>query len=169
LKLFDEKGRIFGKISIIDLLLVILVLAGIAWFGYAMLGKNLRQETAAREKPIEITVVVTGIRPGTAEAIKNSTKMFEFKTGAYVGDVVGVKTEPSKGWSVAPDGSWLRLPTEDKVDAYVTIRGNARFGEDVITMNGVEVRVGTTIGLKSKLSVFTGNICSMNLEPGGTP
>lgn len=166
-KFIDDKGRVFGKISIVDLAVIFVVILGILWFGYSMWFKNLNKDVTSREKEIEITVLVQGIRPTTADAIKNSTKMFEFKTGAYIGDVVDVTTEPSKGWTVAPDGSWLQMPSPDKVDAYVRIRGTARIGEDVITMNGVEVRIGTSLGLKSQLVSFTGNITEMNLEPAG--
>jgi len=168
LRFLDEKGRVFGRISIVDILIVAILLGTAGWFAYAMFGKNLRADVAARERPIEITVVVMGIRPTTAEAIRNSTKMFEFKTGAYIGNVVGVRTEPADIWFITSDGRWVRSKANDRVDAYVTIRGNARFGEDVITMNGVEVRVGTSIGLKSKMAVFMGHIMTMNLEVGGT-
>lgn len=169
MRLLDEKGRIFGKVSIIDVLIVVILLGVAGWFGYAMFGKNLHKDVAERERTIEITVVTTGIRPTTAEAIKKSTRMFEFKTGAYIGDLVGVRIEPAEVWTVSADGRLLRMKTEDRVDAYVTIRGQARIGEDVIIMNGVEVRVGTSIGLKSKMAVFTGYITDMNLEAGGTP
>lgn len=166
MRFLDEKGRIFGRVNLIDLLVVVAVVVFAAWLAYAKFGKDLRADVSRREQPIEITVVAANVRPTTAEAIRNSKDVFEFKTGARVGEVVGVETQPADIWFIGGDGRWVRTKADDRVDAYVTIRGNARLSEDVITMNGVEVRVGTSIGLKSKLAVFTGYIVKMNLETG---
>ena len=38
--MLDEKGRLFGKISIIDLLVIVVIVGAVAWFGYSMFGKN---------------------------------------------------------------------------------------------------------------------------------
>jgi hypothetical protein len=169
LRLLDEKGRLFGKISIIDLMVVAVILGVLVWFGYAKFGRDLGEDVASREQPIEITVIITGIRPTTAQAIEESTSFFEFKTGAKIGELVSVTTEPSDVWEILDDGRWIKMHDPDRVDAYVTIRGNARIGEDTITMNGVEARVGTSIGLKSKMAQVQGHIFTMNLDPEVSP
>ncbi|MBP8620946.1 MAG: DUF4330 domain-containing protein [Firmicutes bacterium] len=169
MKVLDEKGRLFGKISIIDLLVIVVIVGAVAWFGYSMFGKNLRTEVSQREEETEIVVVASGMRPTTAEAIAKGGKIFEFKTGACVGEVVGVETEPAVVWLLEGDGRWVQTQSDDKVDAFVTIRGTARVGENVITMNGVEIRVGGSIGLKTKFATFQGYIMNMDLDLGGTP
>lgn len=169
MRFIDEKGRLFGRISVIDVLVIVVLLSAASYFVYARFVKNLREDISSREQPIEFTVAVMGIRPGTAEAIQNGARMFEFKTGAYVGTVKEVRTEPAQIWTIHEDGRWLLAKSQDRVDAYVTIAGTARVGENVITVNGVEVRVGSTIGLQSKFVVFTGNVVSMKLLPGGSP
>lgn len=169
MKVLDEKGRLFGKISIIDLLVIVVIVGVVAWFGYSMFGKNLRTEVSQREEETEIVVVASGMRPTTAEAIAKGGKIFEFKTGACVGEVVGVETEPTVVWLLEGDGRWVQTQSDDKVDAFVTIRGTARIGENVITMNGVEIRVGGSIGLKTKFATFQGYIMNMDLDLGGTP
>jgi len=167
-RVLDDKGRIFGKLSIIDLLIIVVLVSLAGWFGYSMLGRNLRQDVAQRQQETEIVVVVSGIRPTTAEAIARGGKIFEFKTGAQIGEVVGVTTEPAKLWLVEGDGKWVQAESQDRVDAFVTIRGTARIGEHVITMNGVEIRVGASIGLKTKFAQFQGHVMMMDLDLGGT-
>ncbi len=169
LRILDEKGRIFGKINIIDLVVIIVLVAAAVWFGYSMFGKNLEQDVAERQEETEITVVTSGIRATTAEAIAKGGKIFEFKTGAQIGEVIDVKTEPARVWLVQGDGKWVQVESEDRVDAFVTIRGTARIGENVITMNGVEIRVGGSLGLKTKFVVFQGHVMLMDLNLGGTP
>lgn len=170
MRFLDEKGRVFGKISIIDLVIVLVVVIAGGWFAYAKFGRDLQQEVAAREQPVEFTVVVNAIRPTTVDAIKKGGKVFEFKTGVGVGTIKEVKSEPADTdiWTINEDGRWLRTKAPDRLYAYVTVTAIARVGENVITVNGVEVRVGTSIGLQSKWAVFTGYIMTVELLEGGT-
>lgn len=169
LRVLDDKGRIFGRISIIDLLVILVLISVAVWFGYSMFGRNLRRNVAERQQDTEIVVVVSAIRPSTAEAVAKGGKIFEFKTGACIGEIVGVKTEPTSVWLVQGDGRWVQVESKDRVDAFVTIQGTARIGEDVITMNGVEIRVGGSLSLKTKFAVFQGYVMLMDLDLGGTP
>ncbi len=44
MRFLDEKGRIFGKISVLDLAIILVLIVGVAWFGYAKFGRDLGQE-----------------------------------------------------------------------------------------------------------------------------
>lgn len=168
MRFLDEKGRVFGKISVIDLALVLVIVLAGGWFAYARVGRNLGAEIAAKEQPIEITVVISGIRPSTAEAFKRSGPVTEFKTGAVIGAVKGVEVKPASYWFVDDGGRLMKSVTEERVDAFVTIAGKARFGENSITMNGVEVRVGLSLGIHTKYAQANGYIMIMDLGPEGS-
>jgi hypothetical protein len=169
LRFLDDKGRIFGKISIIDFLVIVVLVAAAVWFGYSMFGKNLQSDVAERQQETEIIVVTTGIRTTTAEAISKGGKIFEFKTGACIGEIVEVQTEPTDIWLLEGDGRWTKTESKDRVDAFVKIRGTVRIGENVITMSGVEIRVGGSLNLKTKFAAFQGHVMFMDLELGGNP
>jgi hypothetical protein len=167
LRFLDDKGRIFGKISIIDFLVIVVLIAAAVWFGYSMFGKNLQSDVAERQQETEIVVVTTGIRTTTAEAISKGGKIFEFKTGACIGEIVEVQSEPTDIWLLEGDGRWAKTQSKDRVDAFVKIRGTVRIGENVITMSGVEIRVGGSLNLKTKFAAFQGHVMYMDLELGG--
>jgi hypothetical protein len=166
-RLLDERGRIFGRFNIVDLVIVLVLVAAGVWFAYAKFGRDLGAEMAAREQPIEYSIVVMGIRPTTADALKKGGKVFEFKTGAEIGTIRDVKVEPADIWTLSDKGTWIRTQTDDRVDAFVEIDATARVGENVITVNGVEVRVGTSIGFTTKWAQVNGNIMTLNLPGGG--
>ncbi len=42
MKIIDEKGRLFGKINLIDLLVIVLVVAVVAAVGWKLVGKRQR-------------------------------------------------------------------------------------------------------------------------------
>lgn len=167
MRLLDERGRVFGKFNIVDLVIVLVLIAAGIWFAYAKFGRDLKAEMAAREQPIEYCIVVMGIRPTTADALKKGGKAFEFKTGAEIGTIKNVRVEPADIWTVSDKGTWIRTPTDDRVDAFVDIEATARVGENVITVNGVEIRVGATIGFTTKWAQVNGNVMTMNLPGGG--
>ncbi|MGE5580874.1 MAG: DUF4330 domain-containing protein [Bacillota bacterium] len=166
MRFLDERGRVFGKISVVDLIIVLVLVVGAAWFAYAKFGRDLGAEIAAREEPARYTIIVPAVRPTTAEALAKGGKVFEFKTGAEIGTIKDVRSEPADIWSLQQDGRMLRVRTDDRVDAYVTVEAKARIGENTITVNGVEVRVGTTIGITTKWAQVNGNILTLELLGG---
>ncbi len=160
----DRKGKLFGKVSIVDAVVVLVLVIALAWFLYARYGRNLPAEMAAREQPVVYTIVVTTIRPTTADALEKGGRVFEFKTGAEIGTITGVTTEPAEVWTIIEEGQWLRRKADDRVDAYVTVEATARVGDHTITVNGVEVRVGTSIGITTKWAQVNGNILLLDLK-----
>ncbi|HHY75776.1 MAG TPA: DUF4330 domain-containing protein [Firmicutes bacterium] len=167
MRLLDERGRIFGKVNIVDLVIVLVLISAGAWFLYAKFGRDLKNEIAAREQPLDYCIVVMGIRPSTADALKKGGKAFEFKTGAEIGTIREVRVEPADVWTVLDQGSWVRMKTGDRVDAYVYLDATARVGENVITVNGVEIRVGASIGFTTKWAQVNGYVMTMELPGGG--
>jgi len=165
-RFLDEKGRVFGKISVVDLIIVLALILAVAWFAYAKFGRDLGQEIAAREVPVRYTIVVSGLRPTTADALKKGGPVSEFKTGARIGTISDVKVEQGDIWTMHDDGRWLRTKTDDRVDVYVTVEATAREGENVVTVNGVEVRVGTSLGVTTKWVAVNGNIMTLDLLEG---
>ncbi len=166
MRIFDDKGKLFGKVSIIDVLAVVIIVAMVSWFVWARLGRNIQGDVAAREQPIKFTVVINAIRKTTAEAIEEGDRMFEFKTGGLVGIVESISTEPAEVLLAREGGVMVRTQDPSRVDCFITIAGTARVSEDVITVNGVEIRVGATLGLKSKYVQVQGNVVTMNLPEG---
>ncbi len=160
--MLDKKGRLFGRISVIDLAVIVILLVVAIRFAYAHFGARIGQSIVEREQTIEVTFLVQVIRDTTVDAIRRSQAMFEFKTGAYLGDVVKVETEPADVLFLLREGVWAQTESPNRVNALVTVRGKARIGENVITMGGVEMRVGASVGLKSKWVAVQGNVLTIN-------
>ena len=166
MRFLDEKGRILGKVSIVDLVIVLVVVSAGAWFAYAKFSKNLAQDIAAREQPLEYTILIPAIRPTTAEAFHKGDKVFEFKTGAAVGTITAVEVKPAEVWTINEDGKWVLTRDSGRVDAYVKVLGTSRVGENNITVNGVEIRVGLSISVTTKWVQASGNVLTMTLLEG---
>ena len=57
MKLIDKKGRLFGKVNIIDLLVVLLVLAAVAAVCWKVAGRKAAASVAAPKHAVSFTVV----------------------------------------------------------------------------------------------------------------
>ncbi|MBR5586754.1 MAG: DUF4330 domain-containing protein, partial [Clostridia bacterium] len=69
----DEKGRLFSKISIIDLVIVLLMVVAIAFVGVKILGLNDKIGAInVKTETYQITFKVNNVRQATVDALEKS-------------------------------------------------------------------------------------------------
>ena len=84
--MIDEKGRLFGKVNIVDLLIVIIILAAAAFLGYKLLGpQSTTSQTSSKRAP----------RSGTARTTSPSATS---RIGAPATARVPSPTSPARSW-----------------------------------------------------------------------
>ena len=90
--MLDKRGKLFGKISIIDIFVIILI-AALALGIYSRFAvKSASVETTAQ--PLEYTMKVSNVRIGTVNALKDYMgPVYDDTTKEYLGeyDVEGFK------------------------------------------------------------------------------
>ena len=92
MSLIDNKGRIFGLINIIDLLVIVLIVAVVGRFTL----KSRQKSTGAVTTNIEVVVHVKEVRDATADIVKVGDIVKETKSNVVLGKVVDVKVNPSE-------------------------------------------------------------------------
>lgn len=154
--MLDEKGRLFGKINIIDLLVILLVVIVAAVVAVKLLGGNegLPGGESSSTK-LTYTVEVDGVKPEVYENLKGYVDQEGGDQLMASGDmltayVTGVKAEPhEESVSVNTSNGVLTLPTESGLlDLTFTIEGEVV--NPVTTELGTqEVRIGKTHTVKT--------------------
>lgn len=96
MSVIDKKGKLFGKLNIIDLIAILLILAVLALIGYKLLdGKS--SSLAGGGQSIVYTVEVKGVEPEVYENIKamlpSQLMAAEEMLDAYVTDVQATPVE----------------------------------------------------------------------------
>jgi hypothetical protein len=143
----DKKGRLFGLINVIDLLVIILVVAVVARFALNPQKSSLTNE----EKKIQVVLLVKDVRDATANVIKEGDVVRETKTNNRLGKVTKVEVKPAETLVTTADGRVLNVPNPVLKDVYVTVEGSATVGENAIVLGGTEVRIGTALQMKTNL------------------
>lgn len=160
MKLIDEKGRLFGKLNIIDLLIVLIIiggLAGVAWkFGFI---KKMSTQTAGTKKPI-VKIWVKKVSDYTASAIaaSNGDNIKDVKTNDTIGKIIAVDVNPAK--DVAPDsaGKWVISEVPEQKDVVITMEAASPAVNGNVKLSSVDAKVGVSLIFKGTKFQTTGYV-----------
>lgn len=152
------------RIKPIDVLALLVIAAAVVVaairFGTKSIGK-----APGEEKQIEVTFLVAAVRDASVNAARVGDKVWDSKTNNYLGVIVDKKVEPADIVAVLPDGRLYETVSTRRKDMYLTVRGTGIVSENLITLGGVELRIGTQVGLKSNIFAFQSTVVDIALEP----
>ena len=157
MKILDSQGRLFGKVSILDLgaaLVILLVVVGIFFFP----GTSGAQ-IGATTKPVEIDVIVRGLN------IRDPQQLFEqgLKAGGKTNiiirnqphgqiEVKSVKRLPRTTLVPQPDGSVKELPdpkaNQFAADMLLTLGGKAQITKNGPVIGNSKLKIGIPVELE---------------------
>jgi hypothetical protein len=175
MKLLDSKGRLFGKVSVLDIgaaLIVLMVLVGI--FFYPGTSGSVAQ-VGSTTKPVEVDVMVRGLTASDPEAlyqsIKNSgsTKIIIRNQPAGEVQIKEVVKLPRSTVAPQPDGSVKALPDPRPelnytIDMLITLSGDAPItANGPVLGNSQVVKVGTPVELDGDLYNFNASTVGVRI------
>lgn len=153
MKVIDEKGRLFGKVNLIDLLVVLIIVLAAAALLWKFAGNKAVEAVSAKPKTATFTVLVqdapeevcTFAETQVGEQLTNSGKLI---------DATVVSSE-----SKTVDG-------QKNPDLYVTVQADVSYASYVYKVGSQEVRVGFEYILKTSAFEVTGTVCSLEVVDG---
>jgi len=145
----DKNGKIFGKISIVDLLVLVLVITVGAGLAYRFMAPAAQVDPG--EVTIEYTLRVASTRDFLAEYYQIGLPTFERHTGLYLGTIIDVRTEPRYAHQPAPDGTVVLAHQPGVIVVSLDIRAIGRVTDNAIFVGGTqEINVGGTVFMRTK-------------------
>lgn len=158
----DKNGKIFGKISIIDLFAIILVLAVVIGIGVRY-GAKATTAVQSSEK-FECVIEVANVREFTVKALEKGGVITDKKSEIELGEIVSVETEPALFQSTTADGRIIETELPERYNCIVTIVANGKVSDDAYIMDDSnELSVGRNIELYSKYVKTSGDIKSVKM------
>lgn len=149
MKLIDGKGKLFGIINIVDLLIIVFAVVVIA-VGYKLL--NAKIEPPAEEMQT-VTMEITKKRESFCKNIKIGDEVIEKVNNVPFGTVKAVSYKPAKEYTVSQiDGSVQNVDVPERFDATVVLEVPAK----------ESVQVGTLLSLKAKHFTGSGYVLSVD-------
>lgn len=162
MKIIDSKGRIFGKLNIIDLIIVICV--AVLALG-AVIKFNKTDATMTTDRMIEYTMKVSSIRKASVEALEeNYEGLVEIESNRELGDIVDVKSNPARELTQLADGSYKEVELPDRYDLLLTVRvKGTETADNYFASSGKRIINGDTVKFTNKYLETSGIIKSVKV------
>lgn len=148
MKIIDNKGKIFGRISILDILLIITVIAMVFFAVLRLMNKDVSDlRSDKRVDKLRVVLRVDEDR-GFLDAIRVNDRLGEMKKhfDVYVKEV---KLEDVYTKTLDKDNKEVNTIDPSKQRALVIVEGSFPFINNSYKMGKQEIREGSTIFLES--------------------
>ncbi|MBQ2696871.1 MAG: DUF4330 family protein [Clostridia bacterium] len=156
--MLDKKGRLFGKVSIIDVLVVVIIivmLAG-AFVAYQKIsGNEVLTENKGLIKTnaidtLEVTVRVEDVRQMTVDAFAEGDEMFFNDTGKLMGEIKKVAKEPATKLIYDNNGKAVYAEIPQKYDVILTVHvPGKRLVNGFYTADNIQLAYGSELKIKT--------------------
>lgn len=162
MKLIDHNGRLFGKISVID----VLVVAVVAVLAVALSFKSSQTHTGTNVSNDSITyqVLVSGVRTYVAEAIQCGDQMYDQDrtSGGSLGTITDIEVMDGTKLAELQDGTVEMVPVADGQTLLLTIEGSGIVSEGRYLLNRIyDLGVNSSRNFYTPYAQFTGTITSI--------
>jgi len=151
----DSKGRIFGKISVIDIFVVLAILTLAIGFVYNRTSQDIRRIIIADE-PLYVTFLVEGVREFSLSAVREGDVFFRQHERIPLGTVTHVETTPAYDIMNRTDGTAVYAPLEGRFNMHITL---ACIGS--ITDTGFFVNGTQQMSVGGRMSIQSNNLLTM--------
>jgi hypothetical protein len=176
MKILDSKGRLFGKVSILDLgagFVILMVIVGI----FFIPGTTGSVASVSQTKPIGITLLVKGLSVKNPDTLLQTFKQNK-KTDIIIRnqpagsiEIESVDILPQTVLVPQPDGTVKALPdprtdTLFGTDLLMNLVGQGQMTENGAVMANQKVKIGTVIELDGLNYNFRGSIIDVQNAQG---
>lgn len=159
--LINKEGKFFGKISIIDILVIAaIILLGVGLFvKFGTSGTNL---VASTNEKIEYTLQVDAVRMYTVEALQGGGPVSDATTKEEMGKIVDVTYEPAQKRVDMADGTFQMVVIPEEYDVTVTVEVEGKVSDKGFYTKGNKfLAAGSSYTINSKYaqaSCYIGSI-----------
>ena len=154
MKIINEKGKLFGIINVVDLLVLVAAIAVVAGVGYKLFAKQIK-EVASPQVSLTMTVRVRGATPFLVNEVQRNS---------YVNaQITDMKIDDYNQQVTTADGRIVTATDPEKKDLVFTITTKVSKDTPAPAIGTQEVRAGRTFIVKTNDFETTGNIDSVDI------
>ena len=165
MKIIDKNGRLFGKISIIDVLVILVVVVLAASLAFKK--NQTHTGTVVSNIPITFQMRINGVRTYVADAIRVGDNLYDLdnRSNGALGEITGMEVLPGHRQAAFSDGTDEMAPIEDGVDVVLTVRGSGIISDNRYLLNRVyNLGVNTIRNYYTPYAQFTATVTSVAAE-----
>ena len=146
--MIDKNGKVFGKINIIDLLVLIALVAAIAVFGFAKLGGG-KASLSNDADEVEIVFYVEQVSDFVVNKINIGDKVCDADKNIYFGVVSNVEKGPAVLYNQTADGQLVVTDKQDYSSAYITVTAKGKMNDYGAKFESTQYTVGHSLTIRA--------------------
>lgn len=153
--LVDEKGRLFKKINLIDLLIILIVLAA-GIFVFYKFGKANITTVFEKKEPVILTFTVESVPDYTANAVKEGAVVTDKVSSAQLGKVTKAVVGPDISYAYDNSGRWVQSSKPGYASIELTVEGTGVFsGDGVVNIGNTKYYLNRD---SNSTGIYVGNV-----------
>ncbi|MGF1512259.1 MAG: DUF4330 domain-containing protein [Elainellaceae cyanobacterium] len=172
--ILDSKGRLFGRIGILDVGAVVVVLLTIAGIFLVPGDSGSVAQIGATTQPVEVDVMVRGLTAADPQSLVESIRE-EGSTEIIIRnqpfgrvDVKSVEELPRTVATPQPDGTLKPIPDprpemDYTVDMLVTLADEAQVTDDSVVFGNNKVKIGSVMELEGQTYRFNASVVGVRI------
>lgn len=124
--MIDKNGKLFGKINIIDLLIILVVIAALVFVGLKVLAPKSGSGDAVQTSKVQISFYATGVELGMDDALTEDAPIYEDLTNVSLGQLKSWSVEPAYEYQASANGESVKveIPNNYFVNMTAEVNGN---------------------------------------------
>lgn len=152
MKIIDKNGRLFGKVNLIDLLVVLLLIAAVGAVAMKTFGNKAVSAATSPDVSIRYQVVCEDVPQAVADYCQANVGEQLLSSGKLLDAHITACT--------------AETDEDGQVNLYFTIEGTSSYSGHTYSMGSQEVRVGMEHLVKTSSIECDGIICSLEADHG---
>ena len=146
--MLDKNGKLFGKINIIDLLIILIVIAAVIFVGMRFFGGN--DNDVGTPQHVRMTFFAPDAPAFLADKGVLGAPVIDYDNNNYLGDLTVYSAEDAYTYGVDPAGGEpVKLFTPNECFLTFSCEGYGTVTEDALYVNGFQYSVGGTSTIRA--------------------
>lgn len=163
MKIIDKKGRLFGFINILDLIVLVLIVGLGASFAFKT-ATNENVTLLGASQTFYITFRIERVRDFSVNAVNTGDIIYE-QHAQVLGKTVNVWTEEPHEVVALNDGTAEYFPMEGKYDLFITVEATGTVNSGGFYVNGNnQVSAGKDMKIQSNMVYTSARVFSVTEE-----
>lgn len=165
MKIINEKGKLFGLINVVDLLVLVATIAVVAGVGYKLFAPQIAEATS-KQVPMTVVVRVRGATPFLVEEVQRNDqvgKKIVSGSSYTTATITDMRIEDYVQQVTTADGRIVDATDPSKKDIIFTIETTVAEDTAAPSIGTQEVRAGRTMIVKTNDFETAGNIDSVQI------
>lgn len=146
--MIDKKGKLFSKISVVDIIVILAICLAVVGFAYKMRSGDSKVSIKS-DTAVQVEFKAKTVRDYSVNAAEVGAYLYETK-GQKLGKIIKVETKPAHRLINIGDGRQVNAPIDNRYDMYITIEGDGQVDNGGVYINGNKLMlVGSDIKIRT--------------------